>query len=49
MSKPKKDDGLLVRMPHSLLNELRQYCEANDRSMAGVMRIALRQYLEREY
>lgn len=40
-----KLEPLLVRLPPDLLTELREFARAEDRSIAGILRSAARQFL----
>ncbi len=43
--KQQKLEPLLVRLPTDLLTELREFARAEDRSIAGILRSAARQFL----
>ncbi|HWS84449.1 MAG TPA: Arc family DNA-binding protein [Ktedonobacteraceae bacterium] len=47
MSK-KEETQTLIRLPQSLLNEVRQLAEAHDRSLNGEMVWALREYVKQQ-
>lgn len=38
----------LIRLPVEIHNRLKAHCDAEDRTMAAVIRRAVRQYLDRE-
>lgn len=40
--------ALVVRLPHDLRDALKERAAAEDRSMASLMRLAARQYVESE-
>ena len=40
-----KDRALTVRLPEPLLDQLKRRAEAEERTVAGILRIAAKQYL----
>jgi plasmid stability protein len=47
-SAPVNDVALVVRLPHDLRDALKERAAADDRSLASLVRVAARTYLESE-
>lgn len=47
-SAPVNDVALVVRLPHDLRDALKELAAAEDRSLASLVRVAARTYLESE-
>jgi predicted DNA-binding protein len=42
------DQSILLRLPADLHDQLRQLAKDQDRSMAGILRVAVRKFIEEE-